>query len=173
MEANQNQYAMTFEQHESKRRGTKRLLIGIFCVLVLFMAGAVYGLYSSTALEREVKAALPTGMSANQKAYVQNALKVWGEELPGLEQARRHLRFLKVEYGYPYFGFSKKTSITWLLFSMEDGVYSRSHHADGVILRVGVLENGAGLILQNNATQYVFLGQEVDSHGQDYFVPMR
>jgi hypothetical protein len=56
---------------------------------------------------------------------------------------------------------------------MEDGVYSRSHHADGVILRVGVLENGAGLILQNNATQYVFLGQEVDSHGQDYFVPMR
>jgi len=174
MDTNNDRYGMTYEQHEAKRKKTKLLLLGILCALVLFLAWVPFGLDSATALEGEIKESLPAGMSAVQKEAVLSTLAVWDDALPGLSRIRKDLRFERVEYGSPYTGFSREASVTWLLFSVNnDSRYASTYRANGHVLRVGIVEDGSGILLQKESTQSVFLDQQMDSQGRDYFIPMR
>lgn len=171
MAAEFDRYGMTYEQQEAKRKKSKRLWIGALCVLVLLLTWVPFALESATALEKGILEGLPAGMSSFQKKQVVNALAVWEQELPGLRFARDDLRFLSAEYGSPYAGLSQETNVTWLLFAMNDkSTYSTKHRAGGHTLRVGIVEDGSGIVLQKRATQEVFLDRQIDNGGRDIFI---
>jgi len=167
--------ATDYERYEARVKTNKRILLGTLCAFVLLFFGGGYALLNSAAgLEREINDSLPAVMSAAQKQAVGDALLAWDKALPGLSRIRKDLRLEKIQYGSPYSGLSNPVTVTWLLFTVDgDSSYITRHRANGHVLRVGIVEDGSGILLQKKATQVVFLDETINNGGRDIFIALR
>lgn len=168
-----------FERYEADLKRKRRLILpGILLVIALFAGGTWALLDSSTTLERDILHSLPSDMSESVRGDIAEALAAWGTVCPGLANCKKSLRFVEARTSSPYYppsetGLPKEVSVTWLLFTLdEDSAYAARHNANGHTLWVGVVENGAALVMKKRATQAVFLDKNIADTGRDLIIPL-